>query len=271
MSILLEALKKSEAQRQIGRTPTLQTPGDLPAAAQRPAGRWLGSAMAILAVLVMAWTGWTQFRPPAGEPAGRLRSADRTDDQPAAAVAGERETGREAAADTPDFAPEQRPLASMGAQPQSSGEDVEERRRLLGKTFRSYSAGQEGETEAEAGSRDVAEVTRVAPAPGSGQAPATQPALVAAPAVIGEPEPRLDPPAEATISYWQMPLSLREGLPELRIRVLVYADRSEDRFLLLNDTRLHEGEELEPGLRLEEIQRDRAIFSYRNYRFHLKS
>jgi hypothetical protein len=68
-----------------------------------------------------------------------------------------------------------------------------------------------------------------------------------------------------------MPQSLREGLPELRIRVLVYADRSEDRFLLLNDTRLLEGEELEPGLRLEEIQRDRAIFSYRNYRFHLKS
>jgi len=34
---------------------------------------------------------------------------------------------------------------------------------------------------------------------------------------------------------------------------------------------LHEKEELSDGLLLLEIQRDRAIFSYRNYRFQLKS
>ena len=73
-----------------------------------------------------------------------------------------------------------------------------------------------------------------------------------------------------TISYWQIPQSLRDGLPELRITVLVWAEVPEDRFVLLNGQRVKEQETLESGLTLEEIRRDRAIFSYRNYRFHLK-
>ena len=73
------------------------------------------------------------------------------------------------------------------------------------------------------------------------------------------------------ISYWQVPESKRAGLPDLRISVLVYAEQPENRFLLLNGERMREGEELENGLFLEEIQRDKAIFVYKNYRFHLKS
>ena len=73
------------------------------------------------------------------------------------------------------------------------------------------------------------------------------------------------------ISYWQVPEKMREGLPDLRISVLVYAELPENRFVLMNGERLREGQELPNGLVLEEIRRDRAIFNYRNYRFYLKS
>jgi hypothetical protein len=55
-------------------------------------------------------------------------------------------------------------------------------------------------------------------------------------------------------------------MPELKIMVLVYAEEAEDRFLLINGQRLVENEELEEGLLLEEIRREGAVFTYRNYR-----
>jgi hypothetical protein len=60
-------------------------------------------------------------------------------------------------------------------------------------------------------------------------------------------------------------------MPELHITVLVYAENPQDRFLLINGERLREKEEVSEGLVLEEILRDHAIFSYRNYRFQVKS
>ncbi|MDZ4728543.1 MAG: general secretion pathway protein GspB, partial [Xanthomonadales bacterium] len=92
-------------------------------------------------------------------------------------------------------------------------------------------------------------------------APAIAPANVA---VADDYEPEI-------INYWQVPEKMREGLPDLRISVLVYAELPENRFVLMNGERLREGEELSNGLLLEEIQRDRAVFNYRNYRFYLKS
>ena len=78
------------------------------------------------------------------------------------------------------------------------------------------------------------------------------------------------PQATEPISFWELPQSVRDSLPELRITVLVYADRSEDRFLLMAGRRLFERDEFEPGIVLDEIRRDGAVFLYRNYRFLVK-
>jgi len=59
-------------------------------------------------------------------------------------------------------------------------------------------------------------------------------------------------------------------MPEMRITVLVYAENPQDRFLLINGKRLREKDEVSDGLVVEEIQRDRAIFTFRDYRFQLK-
>jgi hypothetical protein len=80
----------------------------------------------------------------------------------------------------------------------------------------------------------------------------------------------VEPVASEPISFWQVPQALRDGLPEIRITVLVYAEAVEDRFVLINGQRLVEKEELAPGVVLDEIRRDGAVFSYRKYRFLVK-
>ena len=264
MSILLEALKKSEAQRQLGATPTLQTPVEPSRQGTSGWGRWAPVAMGFVAAAVIAWAGWMQFRPPAatvpgghGPVAGMKDPAAATASAPVPA-AGRRDVDGSGKA-------RQRPSSPGAAQRKSTGEDVAEKRRLLGKSYRAYEPPPGAEPATAAAAAQTASAT---PAPG---APAAAPEEPTADAreVPGRSS-AVAAPGEETVSYWQIPASLREGLPELRIRVLVFAERPEDRFLLINEKRLREGEELERGLRLEEIQRDRAIFSYQNYRFHLK-
>ncbi|NIP17056.1 MAG: GspB domain-containing protein, partial [Xanthomonadales bacterium] len=75
------------------------------------------------------------------------------------------------------------------------------------------------------------------------------------------------PPRPSFITYWQLPDSIRAELPEFRVRVMVYAERPEDRFILVNGQRLLEGDSLQPGLVVREIRRDGVVFSYRLYEF----
>jgi general secretion pathway protein B len=122
-------------------------------------------------------------------------------------------------------------------------------------------------------SRSVAEYRAETPATPPEQAgtadavaaPEQAPAETAAPAKAA-PEPRVAEP----ISYWELPQSVREELPELHITVLVFAERPEDRFVLVGGQRMGERHDVGGGLVLEEIRRDGAIFSYRKYRFLVK-
>ena len=89
-------------------------------------------------------------------------------------------------------------------------------------------------------------------------------------ATQGESSSRVEPHAAEPISFWQMPQSLRDGMPEFKISVLVYAENPKDRFLLINGQRLLEKEELDSGVVLDEIRPDRAVFHYRKYKFFVK-
>jgi general secretion pathway protein B len=72
---------------------------------------------------------------------------------------------------------------------------------------------------------------------------------------------------ENHIDYWELPDNIRNQLPEMKLSVLVYADQPEDRFILLNGQRLYEGDEVQPGLVMQEVRREGAIFRFRRYRF----
>ena len=265
MSILLDALKKSEAQRRLGEVPTLQT--NVPLDGSRDGGRhaWIPLALILLSAGIMSWTGIAQFRhegsvPPSAEQANsdsesglEVAASDAARpasvaEKPRTRASGNRPASRKSAT-TPvqDYdAPESLPDAEA-SQPESGRNDT-----VAATSRRVKHVEVESSAPAQAASAKVPDAGSVSAA--------------GAPVVTDQ-----EAYSPQTISYWQVPQSLREELGEFKISVLVYADNPADRFLLVNGSRLREQDKLEGGAILEEIQRDRAIFSYRSYRFHIKN
>ncbi len=259
MSILLDALKKSEAQRQLGQTPTLQTTvlgEEFSFAGNRV---WIPAVMLLVTAVVIGWISAAQFRRPetvAGMPAATpVVSEQKAVAEPAApGPANSAERSAKTPAKTPvmDFAVAAPPPVSHRAPRKSSMTAARKKTSQLKETVEPVSA-----------SRQQATVDSPAAAPDR-----TPDRAAETPEKKTE---RLEPYVTESISYWQVPESVRQEMPEMHITVLVYAEKPEDRFLLVNGERLHEKEELSEGLVLEEIQRDGAIFSFRKYRFHLKN
>jgi general secretion pathway protein B len=60
-----------------------------------------------------------------------------------------------------------------------------------------------------------------------------------------------------------------DGLPDLHLDLHVFADRPQDRFVMINMHRLGEGDSLPGGVRVEAIRPDGVVLSYRGTRFLL--
>jgi general secretion pathway protein B len=58
-------------------------------------------------------------------------------------------------------------------------------------------------------------------------------------------------------------------VPPLRLDLHVYAARPEERFVMINMKKLHEGDSLPEGVRLESITPEGAVLSYNGSRFLL--
>jgi len=265
MSILLDALKKSEAQRRLGEVPTLQTNVPLDGSRDGERHAWIPLALILVSAGIMSWIGIAQFRhegsvQPAtaqansgSDPGVEVAASDSEQpahvaEKPRTRASGNRAASRKAAT-TPvqDYDAPEPPPGSEASQP----------------------ATDRGDTVA-AASRRVrhVEIESSAPAQTAGANVPDAGSVSAAGAPAATDQEAYSP---HTISYWQVPQSLREELGEFKISVLVYANNPADRFVLVNGSRLREQDKSESGAILEEIQRDRAIFSYRNYRFHIKN
>ena len=68
----------------------------------------------------------------------------------------------------------------------------------------------------------------------------------------------------------QLPVAIRNQLPQLRLDMHVYATRPADRFVFVNMQRLHEGEATRDGIRVEEITPTGVILGFRGTRFQLE-
>jgi len=262
MSILMEALKKSEAQRQLGRAPTLDSPevNGLSAGGERI---WIPAVMLLLTLVIIGWIGSAQFKRPTGmipESAAPTVVSEKDTIVNMPVTEGSEHSERSAKTPVMDYTtPAEEAVAARERRGVSRGAGA---RRLTGA----------GESSTPASETTV-------PAPTTGEAladvseniPDAETSNKDAVANRSHKTDRLEPYVADSISYWQVPQSIRGELPELHISVLVYAEDPEDRFLLLNGQRVHEKQELENGMVLEEIQRDRAIFNYRNYRFYLRN
>ena len=64
MSILLDALKKSEEQRQLGKVPGIHSPVAERSLQRSMAQRFVPVILIVVSAVAMAWFGWRQFQPP---------------------------------------------------------------------------------------------------------------------------------------------------------------------------------------------------------------
>lgn len=267
MSILLDALKKSEALRQLGNAPNIHTAVETPDAKLQMHQLWIVLPMLILSAIAIAWLGWQQYREPV-----LLMSEAGVDDLAAPQVAvspanavqtKEPNRGRAKSASLWDL--NLRATAITTNSDKKSGIKNKQRTRLK-KSFNSYKA-----------EKDTADGKATKPSPATATRSSSTPA---APRPLIEEKPdenlagrssRLQPHEPEPISFWEVPQSLRDDMPEFKINVLVYSEKPEDRFLLINGLRLKEHKELSDGVVLDEIRPDGAVFRYRNYRFLVKS
>jgi general secretion pathway protein B len=277
MSILLNALKKSQAQRQVGGPPDIHAPIELTPGQRSSGHRWIIWALIVISAGALGWFGWQQYRPTA---APGDSEAVPVAESPAVPVEASEESGKVSgmnAATEMIGADDRTPVVSNF--PAKNREEKEQRKKQLSQTFAEFEAepeamaGEGGAAEQESETDPLAEVESTMQSIAREQAGEEE----------SEPQSRqrlsrsdaesdvADQPAESEpISFWQIPQSLRDNLPEFRITVLVYAEKPEDRFVLINGVRLLEQEELVSGVTLDEIRRDGAVFRYRNYRFLVK-
>lgn len=275
MSILLDSLRKSEAQRKIKDAPSIHSAQPYGGTASAPA-RWPAIAMIGLVAVAITWFGLRQYAATG----------------PEADAATPRETVA-AQVDSPADAAQQPPLTDAseadGSQPRTPVERMaqtdEDRAAVPGDAASSepgeltpadriaaFTASEDVQAETQEDYEDELPAEdfasdRDAPAERSLDEEAVEEL-----ARVRRAEPMRDESEEpAVMSYWQLPQTWRSEMPEFKLTVLVYAENPEDRFVLLNGERFREGDEIEGGVVLEEIRRSGAIFSYRSRQFMVKS
>lgn len=253
MSILLEALRKSEKNQHLRDAPTIHS-DDQPGFASESLPTGLLALLLVIALFVSGWFVWRQYRPPAvifQPPVTQVAKEINVDSAPVSKdkqgnqAAPSEPASNTLSAQTRTPVESYEPPVSDDPQPEEVVQDV---------------AG-----EAAAQNTDN---TQAAP----GQANTTQAgkptsASAATRQSAGKAEQKYDPGEPEPISYWELPDAVRADVPEIKFNVLVYATKPEDRFVLINGQRLGEGGNVQPGLVVKEIRRDGVIFSYRLYQF----
>jgi general secretion pathway protein B len=69
--------------------------------------------------------------------------------------------------------------------------------------------------------------------------------------------------------YQDAALAQGAHIPELRLDLHVFAAKPQDRFVMINMKKLHEGDSLPEGVRVESITPDGAVLSHNGARFLL--
>ncbi|MBS0611625.1 MAG: general secretion pathway protein GspB [Proteobacteria bacterium] len=101
------------------------------------------------------------------------------------------------------------------------------------------------------------------------QAPAQTPPIRNTRATL-PPEAQLAPdPNEIVPTLQELNLTGNHGIPELHLDIHVYANRPADRFVFINNRKYKEGSTLQEGPTVEHITRDGVLLRYQNLRFSI--
>jgi len=66
-----------------------------------------------------------------------------------------------------------------------------------------------------------------------------------------------------------LPASLRQNLPAVTMSIFMYSEDPASRMVRINGQTLREGQYISDGLKVEEIKPDGVILNYKNYRLHI--
>ena len=250
MSYILDALRKSEQQRRRGAASALLAPQAEPAA--RTNGPWLSQALfgaALIAggIVIGALRPWKTAEPPAAAQSGTVQPLSTLPSAPSA----------------PAPAQQREPLRSEQVLPAWNSAAV-------GPPAVAREGTAEEPKVSEGEKRKASVATQVAtksPTREARPAAVSRPANKTAKSERAERATRDDAQNQNVTAIEELPLSIRQEIPQVAIAVHAYSDLSERRLIGIEDRVLREGETVAPGLVLERITPDGVILRYKDYRF----
>lgn len=74
---------------------------------------------------------------------------------------------------------------------------------------------------------------------------------------------------EPVLNLRELPEPIQRAIPTVAVGGYIYSSNPADRLLLVDKVLRHEGEEVAPGLVLEKLQAREAVFSFRGYRYRI--
>lgn len=239
MSLILDALKRAERERKAEQSHALTDLPPVPAVS--PGRRWVWRLAGLaLLLIVIAGLAWTLLRdPPTPEP--------------------ESEPAIEIPAEVPAPEPEPEPAPLPTPPPQADPEVI---------------PGTEGLASLDDLTSEPAKPAPALPTqPVKPRQPGTteiEPAQPEQPAQDEASEPQTNPAVPPVLTqraplrkFREMPPEYRADFPALRIDVHVYEQAPPRRFVIVNDRRYREGEQLAEGPVLREIVREGMVLEYR--------
>jgi len=286
MSLLLDALRKSETQRRRGRAPELELRPLSAAARDRPRRRrrtwWLAAGVAGVALAAWQWpvieTLLDNARPGA-DPAA-IAGADATGEQRSEAGTVEERvrTARAEAADRPPPVPASKDADSGTAARSAAGNPAADPVAAVAgsaaaSTIEPAPADEAAQRSEVAASRaeefadDVAARDGWDEASESGKPAAQRAAGKRSDGSAGSGGSQADAQARnGAIRPWELPQARRAEFPELALTVHFFAADPAERFVLINGERYAQGDRIEGGLRLREILKRGVIVEFGDYR-----
>lgn len=228
MSYILDALKKSEAQRHAGRVPTVAAPHGVQI--EPPRASRLGLFVWIAVALALALgAGWW---------------ARRYSDRPLSLVA----------VSTPvDPSAPTLPQAAVDATAPLAAESAKGKEAIPRLKLAVSLPPREQPAPAPSADAPPKAVVQSPSAPASAPVPARE-------------APPPTPSRAGVVAYSALPPAIRQGLPPLVIGGFAAGD-SGATLVMVDDKLVREGDEVAPGIRVEKILADTAEFSYKGYRF----
>jgi general secretion pathway protein B len=247
MSYILDALTKSDQERQRGTAPDLLTLHAPIAIERRESPHWpyVVAAALVGAVASAAWLH-------AGKPDGQVRPAQPIvqpqpaplSPEPAQALAERWQSARPVVADAPAVAPL---AAARQSRPAPKGDRTEREREIAARP-----------APADETKKSI-EISRAAAV--SDQVGAASPAAPHARA------PAAETPAQGALGVTQLPASVQRELPKISVAGSAHSADPNERMAIINDRAMREGDEVVAGLKVEKISAEGVIFSYKGHLF----